>query len=151
MGVTFYIPGKPIPQGSKRWTGKAMIEANSNLRPWRQAVTICARDAMSKATAVTFPYDEPLMLVCEFTFLRPKGHYGTGRNSGKLKPNAPVFVTSTPDLDKLVRAVQDGITDAGLWRDDSQVVNLQAQKRYGEQAGVTVTVYSYAEMFRGAV
>lgn len=149
--ITFFIPGKPVPQGSKRWLpGGRMIEANTNLRPWRQAVTIVTREAMSKSTT-TFPYDEPLMLVCEFSFTRPKGHYGTGKNAGKVKPSAPVFVTSTPDLDKLVRSIQDGITDAGLWRDDSQVVNLQAQKRYGEQAGVTVTVYSYAEMFRGAV
>ena len=51
-------------------------------------------------------------------------------NSG-LKSSAPVYVQTTPDLDKLIRAVGDGIaTDAGLLKDDSRIVSINAEKRY---------------------
>ena len=35
-----------------------------------------------------------------------------------------------PDIDKLIRAILDGLTDAQVWHDDGQVVWLQAAKRY---------------------
>ena len=38
---------------------------------------------------------------------------------------------TTPDLDKLIRAVGDGVaTDAGLLKDDSRIVSINAEKRY---------------------
>lgn len=38
-----------------------------------------------------------------------------------------------PDLDKLVRAVGDGIGQSGLiWGDDSQVVEIIARKYYAD-------------------
>lgn len=121
-----------------------MVEANSALRPWRATVTAAAAQAWQKANLDM--YTGPVMMFVEFTFTRPKGHYGTGRNAGIVKLNAPFFVSQTPDLDKLVRAVQDGISDAGVWKDDAQVVLLQAQKRYGEQAGAVVHIYDEDEM-----
>ncbi len=137
----FYVPGKPVPQGSKRWLpGGKMIEANSDLRPWRATVTTYARQAMSATKDVSFPLDRPLLVVMAFSFIRPKSHYGTGKNAGKVKDNAPEYVITTPDLDKLVRAVNDGITDAGMWVDDSYVSIMQVSKRYAEQAGVTVMI-----------
>jgi Holliday junction resolvase RusA-like endonuclease len=35
-----------------------------------------------------------------------------------------------PDVDKLVRSTMDGLTDAGIWRDDALVVDLTVQERY---------------------
>jgi Holliday junction resolvase RusA-like endonuclease len=37
-----------------------------------------------------------------------------------------------PDLDKLTRAVLDGLTRAGVWADDGQVVELRATKCYDD-------------------
>ena len=140
--VMFYVPGKPIPQGSKKWLpNHRMVEANRDLRPWRATVTSYTQQAMSaNRSGLTFPLDTPLMVVMSFSFTRPKAHYGTGKNAGKVKDNAPHYVTTTPDLDKLVRGVNDGITDAGLWVDDSYAVLMQVSKHYAEQAGVTVIV-----------
>jgi Holliday junction resolvase RusA-like endonuclease len=132
--------GKPVPQGSKRWLpGGRMVEANSALHPWRATVTAETAAAM-RFVGGQWPLAGPLTVTMEFFFTRPKAHYGTGRNEGTLKDNAPTYVATTPDLDKLIRAVQDGITDAGLWKDDSHVVALAASKRYAEQAGVVVFV-----------
>ena len=52
--------------------------------------------------------------------------------------------TSKPDLDKLIRALGDGIaTDAQLLKDDSYIVSVNAEKRYcigSEQPGAMVTL-----------
>lgn len=42
-----------------------------------------------------------------------------------------------PDLDKLCRAVLDGLTDVAF-KDDQQVTQLVAEKIYGERAGVFI-------------
>jgi hypothetical protein len=44
-----------------------------------------------------------------------------------------------PDIDKLVRAVLDGLTDV-VYRDDEQVTSLTAVKQYGEQEGVWIRI-----------
>ena len=46
-----------------------------------------------------------------------------------------------PDLDKLVRAVLDGLT-AIAYRDDGQVVRITATKQYGSQPGVWVQMWA---------
>ena len=50
----------------------------------------------------------------------------------------------TEHLDKLLRAVLDGVTDAGAWRDDSQVAQLSAVKRWADAetpgGGVHLTI-----------
>ena len=44
-----------------------------------------------------------------------------------------------PDLDKLARALLDGITGVVV-KDDSLVVDLMVGKRYGEAPGVVVEI-----------
>ena len=143
MSIHFFIPGTPVPQGSKKWVGR-MIESNTQLGPWRATITAYARQAMLAHKQAML--DEPLYVSMTFYLRRPKVHYRTGKNSGLLKDNAPVFVQTTPDADKLIRAVNDGITDAGLWKDDSQVVAIHAQKRYAEQPGVNVWIVKMSEI-----
>lgn len=136
--VSFFVPGEPAPQGSKRHVGHGvMIEANKRTAPWRATV---AEHAMHAATRLGPPLAGPIELTVNFTFRRHKAHYGTGRNASELKPSAPLWKTSKPDLDKLVRAVADGIVDGGLIRDDSQIVLLIAEKHYGQPVGVRISL-----------
>lgn len=140
--IEFYVPGKPVPQGSKRWLpGGRMIEANSDLRPWRATVTAYAMQAMQTEGASMIETGGAASVHATFYFARPKSHYGTGKNAGKVKPNAPMYVTSTPDSDKLLRSLSDSLTDAGVWHDDSQAVRMTAIKLYAEQPGMVVRVW----------
>jgi Holliday junction resolvase RusA-like endonuclease len=64
----------------------------------------------------------------EFRMLRPKSHFGTGRNAEVLKKQAPEHHIQTPDIDNLVKSTMDAITNINLWRDDCQVDNIIARK-----------------------
>lgn len=114
--LQFTITGTPIPQGSKRHVGNGrMIEANPKLRPWRAVVTQAALQALGNQQ----PFSKTDGITVELAFFVPRP-----KTVNRSMP------TVKPDIDKLARAILDGITDAGIWPDDSQVVKLQASKNY---------------------
>lgn len=62
---------------------------------------------------------------------RPKGHYGTGRNAGQLKPSAPVWMgkRGAGDNDNIEKTIWDALSGI-VWKDDAQVVSNATQRRY---------------------
>lgn len=131
MILDFIVYGDPKPQGSKRGfvtqQGRvAMVEqAGRPLKVWRDTVT---RTAVSERIRQHWtPYTEgPLRVDVVFTMkepARPKYHLPAVR----------------PDADKLARAVLDALTDAHVWGDDSQVVDLRVKKTYGNP-GAHITI-----------
>jgi crossover junction endodeoxyribonuclease RusA len=132
MRITVF--GRPITQGSKTRTRWGMRDSNGDtLKPWRDNVRSAAIEALD--TEIGYGPD-PVTVMITFTFARPQNHYGTGKNAGKVRGSAPPFPSShnAGDLDKCVRACFDSLTDAGVWRDDSQVVFLMARKVYAGTA-----------------
>ena len=133
--VTFFVAGVPIPQGSKvGFSAKGstfvqLVDANkATLKPWRAAVTRIAESSW---------LDRPQLLgaVCiELVFVMQRGKTVTRR-----------FPITKPDIDKLLRAVCDGITDAGVWKDDAQVIRVVMEEVYGRAPGVHVTVREMSE------
>lgn len=129
--IVFYAEGVPAPQGSKTHVGGGrLIESSRQVGPWRDAVRRSAITAMGDRP----PIDGPIYLVQVFALPRPKSHYGTGRNSGRIKRGAPSRPPVRPDLDKLARAVGDALTGV-CYHDDAQVVNLCAAKYYVAPSG----------------
>lgn len=127
--VDLRVLGVPAPQGSKtRMPNGAMVEGSSAVgrakhRAWRSAV---AEAAVGK---VDEPLDGPLQLVAEFLLPRPSSR------------KRDVWADRKPDLDKLIRNTVDGLTDAGLIRDDARIVYLSASKRLADTwTGVTLRV-----------
>jgi len=124
-----FVAGVPVAQGSKRVVQHHLIDANdARLRPWRENVTTQVRDLKRLATA---PILCPVHVELVFVFPRPKAHLGAAH---ELKPKAPMVKTTRPDVDKLIRAVLDACTDAGLWPDDALVVSVYAKKLYTSNA-----------------
>lgn len=138
----FFVPGKAMTSGSKRAfvlkkTGRAIIvPANAKQKPWQEAVKWAAMQAFSKQ----IPWEGPLLLLLIFTRVRPKGHYGTGRNAGVLKDWAKdLRPTGKPDVLKLGRAIEDAMNGI-VYNDDSQIVEEHLSKVYGKKPGVDVRV-----------
>jgi len=155
--LELWVPGVPVQQGSKnaipmgRRAGPRFIpitradgmpivnltDTNADkLKPWRSHVTGMALDAWGSRPAL----DEPVCVHIEFVFPRLKSHYGTGKNAAVLKPNAPIYKTSSPDKDKLERAINDALTDAGVWKDDALVCDGGSRKVYGNKTGARIWV-----------
>lgn len=128
--VSFTVPGRPAQMGSKRIfrrAGKPCIgdDNDKKKREWNSIVRYTAFEAM-RSMPIT---EVPVRLVVVFKFARPRGHFGTGRNSGKLKASAPDLHAQSPDLDKLVRCLGDALTGI-VWRDDRQVCELTARREW---------------------
>lgn len=128
--VSFTVPGKPAPQGSKRHVGRGiLIESCKDVGAWRERVAITAHNAMNSQPLTT----GAVAVWIEFVLPRPLS---------TPKRSTPA-ATKKPDLDKLARAILDAITHTVI-ADDSQVVRLFARKRLAEldeapHADITVT------------
>jgi crossover junction endodeoxyribonuclease RusA len=128
-----FVPGIPQPQGSSRivYAGgrPTVTSANPKLKTWRAQVTRAVQE--SAGFQVIAPWEWRARMGLTFYLPRPASHL---TRKGELTRSAPLSHLSVPDLDKLVRAIGDGITDAGVWRDDSQVVVITAEKRYADSS-----------------
>lgn len=132
--LSFTVPGVPVQQGSKTVFNGRAVDANAKtLRPWRRHVTKTARAAASVA-GLHEPIGKhvPVAIALEFSFERPKS----------VRRDLPAV---HPDLDKLIRAINDSLTDAGVWNDDGQVTTISARKIYGLTPGARVSVYREKE------
>lgn len=147
--IELWVPGVPIPQGSlkafvrphpikHRGTGQcsggqgyvSMTSDNDNLKAWRDHVKAVAFAVRARHGMTTL--DEPLEICATFFLPRPKSLHKT-----------VVYPIGKPDLDKLMRAIGDALTDAALIFDDSRFVNEITYKRYAPtpaQAGVAITL-----------
>ncbi len=146
--LTFALHGLPISQGSKSFKGISrsgraiMVESSKALKPWRTNVQTVIRAVMQAGSTPTpaagWPLLGPVAVELCFTMRKPVG-------APKTRRTWPIVA---PDIDKCARAVLDAATLAGLWHDDSQVVDLHAWKVYPletpralRQPGLHATVY----------
>ena len=78
-------------------------------------------------------YNKPIQIGLDFYFKRPKSHYRSGKYSHLLKENIPEFHIVKPDIDNLVKFVCDSLNGV-CYRDDSQIVELKAEKHYTDSS-----------------
>lgn len=134
--VSFVVDGVPIPQGSKTAfvVGRRAVVTDANkakLKPWREAVKVAAGEALRVSGGVSFV--GPVRVSVRFAFVRPVSVKGR------------VWPSVKPDVDKLVRAILDGMTDSGLIKDDALVVELVAVKVYAGRPCARVVVGPMAD------
>lgn len=113
--IEFEVIGPPAPQGSKSFKGMSkkghaiLVESSAQAAPWRSVVTTYAHQARHKAMCPTI--SGPVWVAMVFSLRRP--------TSAPKRVSRPA---TAPDLSKLCRCVEDALTDAGIWRNDAQVV-----------------------------
>ena len=141
--LQFFCPGTPAPGGSK--TGfynknlkrVMMTPACKRTKPWMSLVSGTVRALYDGE-----PLTGPLCVVFTFHLLRPKGHYGSGKNAGIIKKrHENAFPTGKPDAIKLARSTEDALKGI-LYNDDSQNVSITSNKIYCiKDPGVYITIY----------
>lgn len=106
-----------------------LVEAQSaNLKKWRKAIADACQPYLGQNIHLG-----PVRLEVDFYLERPK-------SVPQGKRPLPIVA---PDLDKLVRAVGDGIGQSGMiWGDDSQIVEIVARKYYADERepGATIQI-----------
>lgn len=139
--LAVHVPGNASPQGSKRHVGGGrLIESSPHLRAWRATVaahTLGAIVREERGQRGTWPATGPCTLNVVFHFPRPKHHYRQGKFAHLLRTVAPRDMFIGPDLDKLVRAIGDALTDACAILDDRQINVIHAAKKWTEEGPYT--------------
>ena len=117
----FFVKGRPVPQGSLKFIkGHAIHVRATDLALWRADI---ARNAELNGHK---PEMGGMSVEVDFIFIPPK----------TVKREAPWV---KPDLDKLIRAVLDGLTGVA-YEDDCQVIQIIASKHYGTTTGVWIGI-----------
>ena len=145
--ASYFVEGTPAPQGSKtpirRGNKIILIEGSGSgtqrHKDWRSAVSEYTATFM-KASKVE-EIDHIIRVELNFKIRKPKS-----------RPRRMNAVDVRPDIDKLSRAVLDGMTSFQgkhlLLKDDSLVVELYADKYYcepDEPSGVFISVYDISD------
>lgn len=137
--IAFNVLGTPAPKGSARamihpHTRKAILRPGSSqvgelkIRSWSAAVREAARDAAGDRAAPVY-VGAPLVVAVVFRLARPAGHWGTGKNAGKVKPSAPPVPMTKPDVDKLARCTLDALTGIVI-DDDARIASLYLDRQW---------------------
>ena len=132
------VPGKPVAQGNHRSNGYRIYETSKGHKQWRALVTQHAAMVLHNSGRLHFV--GPVVLIVDFFFLRPVSHR---KKDGSLRKGKPRSKVSSPDLSKLVRCVEDALTDAGVWEDDSRVVQCLSRKQYAPEEMCRIQIEPY--------
>lgn len=134
-----FVPGQPVTKGSAkafmRPGGKFPVVKQDNSAAQRAWVAF-VRDAVLQAWS-RGPHDAPFMLDVEFVL---------PRRAGAPKTFTPAH-TRKPDVDKLLRAVGDALSQV-VWTDDSRVTDWHGTKREaapGETPGARIRLRVLAD------
>lgn len=142
--IAITVHGQPATQGSKQarpiykgrgdakvFTGRvAQVESSKEKhKTWREAVKAAALGVMDGRTRIE---DAPVRVEVVFCFDKPK-------SAPKRRRTWPI-TRSSGDVDKLQRALLDALTDAGVFKDDSQVVRIVADKVFTDDPAAPLAV-----------
>ena len=144
--LAFRVLGRPAPKGSRiqmrRKDGTPFTRAASKYEaPWVRAVRDACLSQMRHRTMAQPPY------AVDLSFEIAPSKVANGRKRNYTYP-----VQS--DLDKLARAVLDGLVQGGAIKDDRYVIRLSASKRFAESEdaqGVWVSVAAVDPVTPGPV
>lgn len=127
--VVITVKGIPVAQPRHRVScrgafPRVYLPTKHPVHEWKRAIIFEA----AKVTAETI--EGAIRVNCLFVFPSPKSK----------KSQAGNYKFSKPDIDNLLKAVFDALTEVALWGDDSQVVEIHSAKMYGDEAKAIIRV-----------
>lgn len=136
--MQFVIYGEPVAQARPRFTTHGgFSRAYDDPKSRRAKADVLGQVKMAMRDNPNFkPLENAIELHLTFYRPIPKG------KSKKWQENAKsgvVLPTSRPDVDNYTKLVKDAL-NGYLWRDDSQVTDLVARKRYSDTPRIEIEV-----------
>lgn len=134
MIVQFTVFGEPVAQGRPKFSTaggfpKAYDPAKS--RDYKDYVRLAAAEHAPKV-----PLEGPLGMVLTVYRSTPKSF---SKRKASLAEVGEITPTTKPDVDNYLKGVKDALKGI-IWRDDSQVVEVYARKRYSARPRIEVKV-----------
>lgn len=136
MRLAFTVPGKPQGKGRPRFVKRGKFVTTytpDETVSYENRIGWYAREAWQREP---WPAGKPLK--CAIVAVFPVPASWSKKKAAQALGGA-LMPTGKPDLDNVAKIVGDGL-NAIVWADDSQVVEWTIAKRYGDVAGLTVTV-----------
>ena len=129
-GLTFKVCGDPVQKGNLVCgkNGRAYWREGKTLKNWQANIRLTAMSASNRA-GLDELMDVPVRVFLRFIMPKPR----------KPRFNRPA---TKPDVDKLIRAVLDGLEDS-IFVNDSRVTRIEAIEQYakeGQDTGVVISV-----------
>lgn len=163
--LSFFVPGRPVPGGSKRAflihqkgcpAGRRFNKGSCVCRPhttvvdsagqrnkdWRSAVVQFAYEACRDWACEQTPTQQKPILPIFFEAVEFYAHFWLPRpkthygKHGYMLPSAPPYHVIRPDVLKLARAVEDALTGI-VWADDAIIVREHLEKDYADHNHAT--------------
>tara|TARA_Y100000310_G_scaffold184500_1_gene184621 strand:+ start:274 stop:747 length:474 start_codon:yes stop_codon:yes gene_type:complete len=134
--VTVSIPGRPVGKGRPRF-GKGKVYTPEPTRNAENTLQFYFRQAC------WVPLEGPLSLTVAFCFKYPRS-WSKARREAVEGGEEPWYM-GKPDLDNLLKLVKDA-GNGILWRDDAQVVSIEADKVYSVENQTIINVFSHVSL-----
>jgi Holliday junction resolvase RusA-like endonuclease len=126
--LQLHIPGEPVAKKRPRFARRGKFVMTYNDQETEEGKFIA--QVLFQINGHE-PFQGPLSVDVGFYVGRPKAHYGTGKNEGVLKPSAPKHCLNVKDVDNYLKFAFDCLNEVA-WKDDRQVVMVQAGKWYAD-------------------
>jgi crossover junction endodeoxyribonuclease RusA len=121
-----FVHGIPKPQPRPRMTVFGHVYNPDTAKAWKKSVQANFMQVRKQVITV------PVNLKVSFFLPRPKGI---------RIDTSPIPHIKKPDLDNLLKATMDAMTEAGVWKDDALVFATEAAKWYAaDKTGAQIIV-----------
>ena len=125
-----FVNGIPKAQPRPRMTAKGHVYNPHSASAWKEEIKAAFRSCLKPIITV------PVILRVSFFLPKPK-------SMKKNKDNLNVPHAKKPDTDNLLKALKDAMTEAQVWKDDSQVYKIEVAKFYSEETGAQIIVETF--------
>lgn len=134
--IKFTVYGEPVAQGRPKLTtinGMARAYDPKKSRDWKDYVKLAAGEHAPQALL-----EGPLHL--EVTIYRQTTKaISSSRKKAEAAEQGDILPVSKPDVDNYLKGVKDALNGV-IWKDDSQVTDVIARKRYSARPRVEVII-----------
>lgn len=134
--IKFIVPGPP--QGKAR--ARTVRKKNGQTFSYTPENTVLYENSIKtfylQETEKIFNHEEPLQVKITACFVPVKS---TSKKRRAQMLNGDIRPTKRPDIDNIVKCILDGLNGVA-YRDDTQVVRVEAVKIYAEKAEVRVEI-----------
>lgn len=132
----FIIPGKAVPKARPRVTKRGFTYTPKTTKDFETLVRNSYVAEFGENSM--FPQQMPLAMVVEFQSKPPKSW---SKQKQKKALNKEIYPISRPDVDNLLKGVQDALNGVA-YPDDSQIVAITARKVYSKYEQTRVAIWS---------